>query len=131
MAFFLQIMFFLLRITCRMLRAKAKDESFQENGTASNGIESRTIPIWVPIRDNVIPYIMSFVMIVICQVALKQTMAFVVDEKPTRRAVLPRCQPSLARLLQHCAIIAGYFLTLLFKHDTRKIFVCFQRVTQC
>ena len=51
---------------------------------------------------------MSFIMIVICQVGLKQTMAFVVDEKQRT----PSCCCTTLRN-NYCV----GFKTLLFKHD--------------
>ena len=56
---------FLLHFSCRILRAKTKQESFQKNGSASNG--SRTIPVGFQSETMSYHSFLSFVMIVICQ----------------------------------------------------------------
>ena len=75
---------FLLHITCRMLRAKARDGSFMNHFKRTEVLQmigSRTIPVGFQLETMSYHTFRAFVMIVICQVGLKQTMAFVVDEK--------------------------------------------------
>ena len=80
MAFFQQIIFFFCILPAECSERKLEMNHFKRTEVLQM-IGSRTIPVGFQLETMSYHTFRAFVMIVICQVGLKQTMAFVVDEK--------------------------------------------------